>query len=73
VDALNTLLGVLGRMYMHRDNTVIHDVGQPSEMTVRYYLRQFGHIRGTEVREAHHAMGKPFNMASLACSWERAG
>lgn len=72
VDAMNRLLGVLGRMYMHFANTVIEMAGQPGEMTVRHHLRQFGHFRGTEMREAHHAMGKPIDMASLTCFWDNA-
>lgn len=72
VDAMNVLLGALGRMYMHYANTVIDSAGQPGEMTVRHHLRQFGHFRGTEMREAHHAMGKPIDMASLTCFWDNA-
>ena len=70
--SMNVLLGVLGRMYMHYANTVIETAGQPGEMTVRHNLRQFGHFRGTEMREAHHAMGKPINMASITCYWDNA-
>jgi hypothetical protein len=72
VASLNDLLGVLGRMYMHYANTVIETAGQYGEMTVRHHLRQFGHFRGTEMREAHHAMGKPIDMASLTCFWDNA-
>ena len=72
IPAMNVLLGVLGRMYMHYANTVIDAAGQPGEMTVRTHLRQFGHFRGTEMREAHHAMGKPIDMATITCFWDNA-
>jgi hypothetical protein len=72
VPTLNALLGVMGRMYMHYANTVLEHFGQPGEMTVRTHLRQFGHWRGTEMREAHHAMGRPIDMESLTCFWDNA-
>jgi L-2-amino-thiazoline-4-carboxylic acid hydrolase-like protein len=70
--SLNELLGVLGRLYMHYANIVIADYGKEGEATVRAHLRQFGHWRGTEMREAHHAMGKPIDMQSLTCFWDNA-
>lgn len=72
VASLNVLLGVFGRLYMHYTNTVLEMAGQPGEMTVRHHLRQFGYFRGTEMREAHHAMGKPIDMQSLTCFWDNA-
>ncbi|MCA9877573.1 MAG: L-2-amino-thiazoline-4-carboxylic acid hydrolase, partial [Thermomicrobiales bacterium] len=72
VASLNVLLGVLGRMYMHYANTVIEAAGQYGEMTVRHHLREFGHFRGTEMREAHHALGKPIDMETLTCFWDNA-
>ncbi len=72
IASLNDLLSVLGRLYMHYANTVIADYGADGEMTVRNHLRQFGQWRGTEMREAHHAMGKPIDMQSLTCFWDNA-
>jgi hypothetical protein len=72
VASLNALLGIFGRLYMHFANSVIETSGQYGEMTVRHHLRQFGHFRGTEMREAHHAMGKPIDMQSLTCFWDNA-
>jgi len=71
-ESLNGLLGIFGRLYMHFTNSVLEMSGQYGEMTVRAHLRQFGHFRGTEMREAHHAMGKPIDMQSLTCFWDNA-
>jgi hypothetical protein len=71
-ESLNGLLGIFGRLYMHFTNSVLETSGQYGEMTVRAHLRQFGHFRGTEMREAHHAMGKPIDMQSLTCFWDNA-
>ena len=72
VASLNALLGIFGRLYMHFTNSVLETSGQYGEMTVRHHLRQFGHFRGTEMREAHHAMGKPINMETITCFWDNA-
>ena len=71
-ESLNGLLGIFGRLYMHFANSVLETSGQYGEMTVRTHLRQFGHFRGTEMREAHHAMGKTIDMQSLTCFWDNA-
>lgn len=72
VASLNALLGIFGRLYMHFTNSVLETSGPDGEMTVRHHLRQFGHFRGTEMREAHHAMGKPINMQTITCFWDNA-
>jgi L-2-amino-thiazoline-4-carboxylic acid hydrolase-like protein len=72
IASLNDLLGVLGRLYMHYANTVIDQYGIEGEMTVRTHLREFGRWRGAEMRDAHHAMGKPIDMQSLTCFWDNA-
>lgn len=72
IPALNALLGVMGRQYMHYAITVLDAFGPDGEATVRAHLRQFGRWRGTEMREAHHAMGRPVDMQSLTCLWDNA-
>ena len=41
-------------------------------MPVRLGLRAYGHWRGTEMREAHHALGLDINMRNLILCWDSA-
>jgi L-2-amino-thiazoline-4-carboxylic acid hydrolase len=41
-------------------------------MTVRQHLRNYGVWRGTEMREAHNALGKPIDMETLIRCWDSA-
>src|SRR6266487_673129 len=69
---VKTLLQVGARLYMHLAREVIATFGREGEMTVRQHLRDYGVWRGTEMREAHNALGKPINMETLIRCWDSA-
>ena len=69
---LTTILQASARLYMHFARETIATFGQEGEMTVRQHLRDYGHWRGTEMREAHNAMGRPINVETLNRCWDSA-
>ncbi|MGE0004038.1 MAG: L-2-amino-thiazoline-4-carboxylic acid hydrolase [Parvibaculaceae bacterium] len=72
VAAMKSLLKTSARMYMHLAKATIERFGRDGEMTVRYGLRAYGVWRGTEMREAHHALGLDINMKNLIGCWDNA-
>lgn len=70
--AIKTLLQVGARMYMHFTRETLATFGRAGEMTVRKHLRDYGKWRGTEMREAHNAMGREINMETLNRCWDSA-
>lgn len=72
IAAMKRLLKVSARMYMHLTRSTIERFGREGEMTVRYGLRAYGHWRGTEMRQAHHAMGLDLDMKNLIGCWDNA-
>ncbi|MEQ8931902.1 MAG: L-2-amino-thiazoline-4-carboxylic acid hydrolase [Silicimonas sp.] len=72
VVAMKRLLKVSARMYMYLTKATIERYGREGEMTVRYGLRAYGHWRGTEMRQAHHAMGLDLDMKNLIGCWDNA-
>ena len=72
LDAMDTLLKSQGRIYMHLAKTAVDRFGLDGERSVRLGLRAYGHWRGGEMREAHHALGRPINMKTLMTCWDNA-
>lgn len=72
VDAMKRLLKTSARMYMYLAKATIERFGREGEMTIRYGVRSYGHWRGSEMREAHHAMGLEINMKNLIGCWDNA-
>lgn len=72
VDAMDRLLRTSARMYMFLTEATLETFGSEGEMPVRYGLRAFGAWRGSEMRQAHHAMGLPLNMENLIGCWDNA-
>jgi hypothetical protein len=72
VAAMKRLLKTSARMYMYLTKATIERFGREGEMTIRKGLRSYGHWRGTEMREAHHAMGLEINMKNLIGCWDNA-
>lgn len=72
IAAMKRLLKTSARMYMHLTKATIERFGKEGEMTVRYGLRAYGVWRGTEMREAHHALGLDINMKNLIGCWDNA-
>jgi hypothetical protein len=69
---IKRLLKVGGRLYMAIANETLAKHGRAGEMPIRYGLRYYGHWRGTDMREAHHALGLPIDMKSLITCWDSA-
>ncbi|MGW9333324.1 L-2-amino-thiazoline-4-carboxylic acid hydrolase [Bosea sp. NPDC055594] len=72
VAAMKRLLKVSARMYMHLAKATITRFGREGEMTIRLGLRAYGLWRGTEMRQAHQAMGLEINMKNLIGCWDNA-
>lgn len=70
--ALRDLLQAGSRLYMHFANATLAEFGERGGMTVRQHLREYGKWRGTEMREAHNALGLPINMETLNRCWDSA-
>lgn len=70
VEAMKRVLKAGSRMYVHLTRATIERYGREGEMTVRYGLRAYGQWRGTEMREAHHALGLEINMKNLIGCWD---
>lgn len=70
--AIKTLLQAGARLYMHFARETLATFGRDGEMTVRHHLRGYGKWRGTEMREAHNAMGREINMETLNRCWDSA-
>ncbi len=69
---LHNLLQASARLYMHFANETLATFGPAGEMTIRQHLRDYGRWRGTEMREAHNALGCPINMETLNRCWDSA-
>ena len=69
---IQRLLKVGARMYMCMTRATLDRHGHDGEMPVRLGLRAYGHWRGTEMREAHHALGLDINMRNLILCWDSA-
>jgi hypothetical protein len=69
VDGMQRLLRTSARMYMCLTRATYGRVG---EMTVRRGLRAYGEWRGSEMRQAHHALGLDINMKTLIDRWDNA-
>ena len=69
---IQRLLKVGARMYMCMTRATLDRHGRDGEMPVRLGLRAYGHWRGTEMREAHHALGLDINMRNLIQCWDSA-
>ena len=72
VEDIQRLLKVGARMYMCMTRATLDRHGRDGEMPVRLGLRAYGHWRGTEMREAHHALGLDVNMRNLILCWDSA-
>ncbi|HEX5499247.1 MAG TPA: L-2-amino-thiazoline-4-carboxylic acid hydrolase, partial [Thermomicrobiales bacterium] len=70
--ALRRLLQAGSRLYMQFARETIARFGVAGEGTVRQHLRQYGVWRGTEMREAHNALGLPLDMETLNRCWDSA-
>ena len=72
VESMELILQAQGRLYMHLARVAVERFGQDGERSVRLGLRAYGHWRGREMREAHHALGYPINMRTLVTCWDNA-
>lgn len=72
VEDIQRLLKVGARMYMCMTRATLDRHGRDGEMPVRLGLRAYGQWRGTEMREAHHALGLDINMRNLILCWDSA-
>lgn len=72
VESMEVILQAQGRLYMHLARLAVDRFGHDGERSVRLGLRAYGHWRGTEMREAHHALGHPINMKTLSTCWDNA-
>ncbi|MFO0997312.1 MAG: L-2-amino-thiazoline-4-carboxylic acid hydrolase [Alphaproteobacteria bacterium] len=72
IAAMDRQLRIQGRLYMYLAKETIGRFAQEGEMTVRLGLRALGRWRGLEMRAAHHALGRPINMQTLAQCWDNA-
>src|SRR5690242_3577965 len=70
--ALRRLLQAGSRLYMQFARETLARFGTNGEATVRQHLRQYGVWRGTEMREAHNALGLPLDMETLNRCWDSA-
>ena len=72
LDSMDTMLKSQARIYLHLARVATERFGREGERSVRLGLRAFGHWRGREMQEAHHALGKPVNMETLMRNWDNA-
>lgn len=72
IAAMDRQLRLQGQIYMYLAKETIGRFAQEGEMTVRLGLRALGRLRGLEMRAAHHALGRPINMQTLATCWDNA-
>ena len=72
VESMEVILKTQGRLYMHLARIAVNRFGPEGERSVRLGLRAYGHWRGREMREAHHALGRPINMKTLITCWDNA-
>ena len=70
--ALRAILQSGARLYMHFARETLATFGAAGGMTVRDHLRRYGQWRGTEMREAHNALGHEINMETLNRCWDSA-
>ncbi len=69
---LAALLQAGARLYRQFTIEVLETFGRAGEMTVREHLRAYGAWRGTEMREAHNALGRRIDMETLMRGWDSA-
>jgi hypothetical protein len=72
VDGMQRLLRTSARMYMCLTRATLDAFGRDGEMTVRRGLRAYGEWRGSEMRQAHHALGLDIDMKTLLDRWDNA-
>lgn len=72
IAAMDRQLRIQGRLYMYLARETMERFGREGEMTVRLGLRALGRWRGLEMRAAHHALGRPIDMQTLARCWDNA-
>ena len=70
MDSMDMVLKAQARIYMHLAREATERFGRDGERSVRLGLRAYGHWRGREMQEAHHALGRPINMESLMRCWD---
>jgi hypothetical protein len=69
---LRELLQAGSRLYMHFARETLAAFWERGGMTIRQHLREYGTWRGSEMREAHNALGLPINMETLNRCWDSA-
>lgn len=72
VESMEVMLRSQARIYIHLARAALARFGRDGERSVRLGLRAYGHWRGREMREAHHALGRPINMKTLISCWDNA-
>jgi hypothetical protein len=70
--ALHRIERIDSFFYYHLVTATLNHFGADGEMTVRQATRRYGRWRGTEMREAHLALGKPIHMETLMRNWDAA-
>ena len=69
---LRELLQAGSRLYMHFARETLAELGEAGGAVVRQHLRDYGAWRGSEMREAHNALGLPIDMETLNRCWDSA-
>jgi len=72
VESMDTVLRSQARIYMHLARVATERFGREGERSIRLGLRAYGHWRGREMQEAHHALGRPIDMETLMRNWDNA-
>ena len=72
VEDMQRLLRTSARMYMCLSQATLDAFGRDGEVAVRFGLRAYGEWRGSEMRQAHHAMGLDIDMKNLIGCWDNA-
>ncbi|MBT6204100.1 MAG: hypothetical protein HOI34_10415 [Rhodospirillaceae bacterium] len=72
VESMDHVLKAQARIYMHLAREAAERFGRDGERSIRLGLRAYGHWRGKEMQEAHHAAGHPVNMETLLRCWDNA-
>lgn len=69
---LTDCLQASARLYMFFARETLAQAGEAGEPAVRESVRRYGQWRGTEMRQAHTALGMPINVETLIRHWDSA-
>lgn len=69
---LTDCLQASARLYMFFARETLSQAGEAGDAPVRESVRRYGEWRGTEMRQAHTALGMPINVETLMRYWDSA-